>query len=258
MGLCKTEAFVVQAVPFQEQDKRVILITRDFGRMTAIAPGAQKSRKRFGGGLETLTLIEALYFEKRNSSLVRLQEVNILNVYAPLKKSVEKIAYGSYFLELVSELMGEQASFHALFGMLRSFLTALEKTRHEELLSRLFEARLLASAGWCPSLRACVRCQASLFDVSFEPSQPVRFSFSAGGIVCHRCGPATQEHFFKDKTWISRDALVYLDQMISNQKKIKVDLKLAKELKAFLPAFLFYHLGREPRSYAFIQRVVVG
>ncbi|MBI2645639.1 MAG: DNA repair protein RecO, partial [Deltaproteobacteria bacterium] len=138
----KALSFVLRSIPFKDFDKRVILLTKQFGKVVAIAPRAQKSQKRFGVGLESLTLVEALYQMKANSSLGQLQEVQILNPFSVLKKSVKKMAYGSYFLEIIGEVMGENESSPHLFDFLHSFLEALEKSSQEEVLARFFEARL--------------------------------------------------------------------------------------------------------------------
>src|SRR3989338_4421045 len=179
----KALSFVLRSIPFKDFDKRVILLTRQFGKVVAIAPRAQNSRKRFGAGLESLTLVSALYQMKPNSSLGQLQEVQILNSFSVLKKSVKKMAYGSYFLEAIGEVMGENEPLPHLFDFLHSFLEALEKRSQEEVLARFFEARLLPKIGYQPILKHCVKCS-----LPFEALEaPISFSLSLGGIVCFRC-----------------------------------------------------------------------
>jgi len=68
MALFKTKACVVQAFPFKDYDKRVVMLTEDYGKVVGIARGAKRSKKRFGSGLESLTLINAVYFEKQKKS----------------------------------------------------------------------------------------------------------------------------------------------------------------------------------------------
>lgn len=178
MVLFKTNAIIVKAYPFRDYDKRVVMLTRDHGKLTAIAPYAQKSKKRFGAGLETLTLVSAEIREKETSSLVRLQEVKIIDSFAPLKKDIIKIAYGSYFLEVVSEVMREKESASALFDFLHYFLKGLQKTKNEAWLARFFEIKLLNNIGFKPELENCIRCKKALKGLEGR----LGFSVAAGGL----------------------------------------------------------------------------
>ena len=244
----KTSAFVFRAFPFKDFDKRVILLTRDFGKITAIAPRAQKSQKRFGAGLESLTLLSVVYGEKATSSLAHLQEVQILDSFLGLKKNVKKIAYGSYFLELLSEVMRENEVSGELFNFLHTFLKALEKSKEEELLARLFEARLLPKIGYQPILKQCLRCKMAMDLLQTGLS----FSLDSGGILCSSCFRPSQEVVHK----VSKEAILYLDHMMSQKKSLPVNASLGREIKMFLPSFLFHHLGKRLKSYDFIEKLV--
>lgn len=244
----KTSAFVFRSFPFKDFDKRVVLLTRQFGKVIAIAPGAQKSQKRFGSGLESLTLVSALYQMKANSSLGQLQEVQILNPFSVLKKNVKKMAYGSYFLEVIGEVMGENEPSHPLFDFLRSFLEALEKSHQEEVLARFFEARLLPKIGYQPVLKHCVKCLLPL--EAFEGN--ISFSLSLGGIVCFQCLEREDQSSHR----VSKEVISYFNHMMMPQKSSPISGAMLQEIKTFLPSFLFYQLGKELKSYAFIEQVV--
>ena len=53
------EAIVLRAWPFQEADLLVSLFTREQGRVKGVARHALRSRRRFGGALEPMTLCES-------------------------------------------------------------------------------------------------------------------------------------------------------------------------------------------------------
>ena len=56
-----SEAIVLRTWPFHEADLLVSLFTRDHGKVKGVARHAMKSRKRFGGALETATHVRAAY-----------------------------------------------------------------------------------------------------------------------------------------------------------------------------------------------------
>lgn len=240
MAPFKTRAIVFKTAPYREYDKRVILLTRDYGRVTVVAPAAQKSRRRFSS-LDSLTLISAHYTEKAGAGMPWLQESMSIDVFSILKKDIQKIAYGSYFLEIGAEVMREKEPSPALFDDLLFFLKALEKTNREEWLARFFEARLLPRIGYSPMLRQCVKCEVIPATAGIQ-----QFSISLGGIICARCG--------KGERAISSTALLFLNRMISEPKLFPLNEKVSAELKNLLPSFLFHYLGKEPRSFSFLDK----
>jgi len=56
MSVLTSEAVVLRTWPVHESDLIVSFFTRDYGRMKGVAKAALKSRKRFGGALEPMTL----------------------------------------------------------------------------------------------------------------------------------------------------------------------------------------------------------
>jgi len=59
-----TPAIVLRTRPFGESDKIVSLLTENFGKMTGIAKGALRSRRRFVNSLEPFSLVN-LRFQER-------------------------------------------------------------------------------------------------------------------------------------------------------------------------------------------------
>ncbi len=239
----KTRALIFKAVSYREYDKRVDLLTRDYGKITVVAPAAQRSRKRFSSALDTLTHISAHYREKHGYGMARLEEMTVLDAFCVLKKDIKKISYASYFLEIVWQAIREPSP--PLFDFLFFFLKALEKTHREDWLARFFEARILPKIGYLPMLRQCVKCNVPKGAVSGE----ILFSVSSGGILCAACAGTTGERGSR----ISSQAILFLDRMISEAKMFPLNEKISTELKGFLPSFLFHHLEKEPKSYPFID-----
>ena len=58
-------AIVVRLVDYGEADRIVTLMTRDFGKVAALARGARRSGRRFGGGLGLFGVGEAQLTQRR-------------------------------------------------------------------------------------------------------------------------------------------------------------------------------------------------
>ena len=78
MGVISSEAIVLRTWPVHEADLVVSFLTRDFGKMRGVAKSALKSRKRFGGALEPMTVARAYFVERPRQELVRLDQLEII------------------------------------------------------------------------------------------------------------------------------------------------------------------------------------
>ncbi len=119
--LC-SEAVVLRTWPVQEADLIVSFFTRDYGRMKGVAKSALKSRKRFGGALEPMTLTRAWFAERPHQELVRLDQLEI--VRSPLSAPVDhaRMAVLSFFAEVLDEILPEHDPQDAVFRLLVSVL----------------------------------------------------------------------------------------------------------------------------------------
>src|ERR1700733_12605291 len=71
MALRESEAIVLRSYPLREADLLVTLFTRTEGKVRGVARSAKKSKRRFGGALEPLTYVRALYDVREGQELTR-------------------------------------------------------------------------------------------------------------------------------------------------------------------------------------------
>jgi DNA repair protein RecO (recombination protein O) len=105
MSVLTSEAVVLRTWPLHEADLIVSFFTRDYGRMKGVAKSALRSRKRFGGALEPMTVVRAWFAEKPGQELVRLDQLEILR--SPLSSPVDhaRMAVLSFFAEVLDEAL---------------------------------------------------------------------------------------------------------------------------------------------------------
>ncbi len=125
MSVLTSEAVVLRTWPVHEADLIVSFFTRDYGRVKGVAKSALKSRKRFGGALEPMTVARAWFAEKPGQELVRLDQLEI--VRSPLSSPVDhaRMAVLSFFAEVLDEALPEHDPQDAVFRLL---LAVLEQT----------------------------------------------------------------------------------------------------------------------------------
>lgn len=120
-------ALVLGSFPYQDSDKLVRLLTLEAGRITAFAPSAQKSIKRFGGAIEALCYVKAHLKAPRDlhsgeSQLWRLQRVDLKAQFEHWRKSYSAIETSMFILRLILDFVPEQNKDEMLFKVLGRFL----------------------------------------------------------------------------------------------------------------------------------------
>jgi DNA repair protein RecO (recombination protein O) len=170
------EAIVLRTWPFHEADLLVSLFTREQGRVKGVARHAMKSRRRFGGALEPMTLVRASYAEKPRQELVRLDGFEILS--SPMSKPVDyaRTAALQMVAEVLEEAMPEGAPEDAVFRLAVAVMEELQVGRVWMPITyfALWMNRLM---GWMPELGRCAACGLVLDGV-------VWYSGAGDGVTC--------------------------------------------------------------------------
>ncbi len=133
MPVLTSEAVVLRTWPVHEADLIVSFFTRDYGRMRGVAKAALKSRKRFGGALEPMTLARAWFAERPRQELVRLDQLEI--VRSPLSAPVDhaRMAVLSFYAEVLDEMLPERDPQDAVFRLLVSVLEQTAAVQRNQL-----------------------------------------------------------------------------------------------------------------------------
>jgi DNA repair protein RecO (recombination protein O) len=203
MAVLTSEAVVLRTWPVHEADLIVSFFTRDYGRLRGVAKSALKSRRRFGGALEPMTLARAWFAEKPRQELVRLDQLEI--VRSPLSAPVDhaRMAVLSFFAEVLDEALPEHDPQDAVFRLL---VSVLEQTQASQPESRQPPAITMQTAtggpwmaltyfslwmtrlmGLLPDLTHCMACGEPLRGAE------VFYSSYGDGLFCalHRGGSAS-------------------------------------------------------------------
>jgi len=163
----------------------VTLLGRTTGCVGAMARGARKSQKRFGGGLGLCSLGDAVMRERGGAELLTLERFDVTKSFPSLGSDVERIGHAAYVAELVAKLCAPRQAEPAIFDFLVAFLDGLEAGGGSDRRLRIFELGLLELLGFAPALEACAVCGRR--DLSTGDLIDVRFVPDLGGVVCRGC-----------------------------------------------------------------------
>ena len=176
--LKQSDAFVLRTYPFREADLLVTLFTRDEGKIKGVARSAKKSKRRFGGALEPLTLVRAYYDQKQGQELMRLDSCDVLE--SPLMHPIdyERTIALSYVAEVLDGLLPDHEANDAVFRLMLTILPHLE-TGSIWMPLTYFDLWITRLMGLLPELGACIVCGEEL-----NGSGRVFFHALADGLMC--------------------------------------------------------------------------
>lgn len=181
----KTDAIVVRVVDFSETSCIVTMITRDFGKITAIAKGARRPKSPFEAAIDVLAICRIVFLHK-TGAMSLLTEAKLEHRFRAGETNLARLYAGFYVVELLRSLTDEGDPQPEVFELGTRMIRQLDQPSFEDvdLPIRLiqFELGLLDLLGHLPMLTRCANCgreKTTLTDV--------QFGLTAGGVLCQPC-----------------------------------------------------------------------
>lgn len=142
---------VLKAEPVGEYDKRVVILTKERGKLAAFARGARKQNSRLLAPSCPFSFGQFGLYAGRNS--YTLTDASISNYFETLRKDFEGACYGMYFLEICDYCARENNDERELLKLLYQSLRALSAPGiPKELVRYIFEIRTIVINGEFPGL----------------------------------------------------------------------------------------------------------
>ncbi|HET6146373.1 MAG TPA: DNA repair protein RecO [Polyangia bacterium] len=189
MTSLSTPAILLRAINYGESDRVVTLIGRTTGRLSALARGARKSQKRFGGGLGLCSVGAAALRERAGAELLTLEHFDLEEGYASFATDLARMAHAAYVAELVSKLCAPRQAETEVYDWLHAFLGALDSRGASAERLRIFELGLLTRLGFGPMVDSCAVCGGTRFPPGVPAAEiGFRWDPGRGGAICGACG----------------------------------------------------------------------
>ncbi|WP_156759720.1 DNA repair protein RecO [Microbacterium karelineae] len=182
MPTYRDDAVVLRTHKLGEADRILTLLTRQHGKVRAVAKGVRRTSSKFGARLEPFMAVDAQLYIGRSLDIV--QQVDQLGAYgAAIAADYDRFTAANAMAEAAERLVGEGDPQPQQFFLLVGALRSLSRAEHDPGATRdSYLLRALGLSGWTVQIDACARCGLA--------GTHGRFSAQAGGVVCESCAPA--------------------------------------------------------------------
>lgn len=207
---------VLNVMPMGEYDKRLTILTKERGKITAFARGARRPTSQLLAATSPFSFGEFEFYEGR--STYNLAKAAISNYFRELSLDPVTACYGFYFLEIAEYYAQENNDEKELLKLLYQTLRALEKpTLDNRLVRRIYELRVLFIEGEYPNLFSCQHCK--------KEDALHWFSVKAQGVLCEECKGEE-----KDVAYIEESALYTMQYILSAELGKLYNFRVSEEV----------------------------
>ncbi|MBU0479170.1 DNA repair protein RecO [bacterium] len=247
MNIQTTEAVVLRSTNFAESSKIVTFYSPQFGKIKGIAKGARSAKNKFGSSLEIFSHVTLVFYQKK-TDIQLVSQCDLKNAFLNIRNDIVKIAYASYFIELINKTTEGAQECEQIFSLLLNALITLETTNVEpKVLTHFFEIKLLKMLGCIPVFDRCVNCGAKILNA--------RFSLSLGGVLNRECWGADESALR-----VSLGTILTVQHLQSSDfsdiSRLKLSKLSSKELKLMLESYIKYTLVRSLKSLDFLEQII--
>lgn len=176
MSYVKVKGVVIKEVNTGEADKVITIFSKDQGKMSAIANGAKKTKSSLSAGTQFLCYCDFVLFKGR--SMYSVSSCEIISPFYEIRNDIIKLTYAAHMTDILEDVIQENQPSSKLLKLFLNCLHILTKeNRSPELVTRIFELRLLAMQGYMPYVHGCLVCGGGEFS-------QMAFSFKKCGFIC--------------------------------------------------------------------------
>ena len=233
MTVVKTQALVLKKIPFGESSNIVRLYTEKMGKISVIAKGARRVKSPFRGYLDSLNIVEVIFYYKPTREIQTLSKIEFINALFRTWEDSSDITFAIAILECIEKFIHGHDSDDKIFRLIVDTLGFMD-SNHEVMLEAFvyFLYHFSSVSGYHLSTNQCPLCK--------NPMKSALYDSANGRLVCNNC------YSENGSNSVPADLLDYLKQIeeldsIKNLTIIK-SRKIGLDLVNFLISHISFHL----------------
>ncbi|MCA9333220.1 DNA repair protein RecO [Candidatus Saccharibacteria bacterium] len=147
-----TKAIIIKRVNFQEADRIVTLLSKDYGKIRIIAKGVRKLKSKLAGGMELLSVSEISYIVGK-SEIYTLISSRLDVHYSNIVSDIDRTMLAYKVIKIIDKFV-EDGSGEEYFDLLQKTLAGINEQKLNISTTELwFVMQLLEQTGHLPNLK---------------------------------------------------------------------------------------------------------
>ncbi len=238
----KVEGIIVGERSYSDSSKIIDIYTKSHGKIGVLSKGCKKLKNQLHAG-STKFIHGFFYMYYKEDKLSTLIEIDIINSFPVIRKSMIKSSHVAYITELLNQVLKNE-TFDDLYDLYINVLLKIEENYSPEVLTNIFELKLLSYLGVAPIVDECTICSSK--------ENIVTISANKGGFVCQNCLDE-RDKIYSNKTVKLLRMFNYLD--IAKITKIEVKEEILNELNEFLNDYYDRYTGLYLMTKEFLKNL---
>ncbi len=175
-------AIILKKTPLAENSEIVAMYSREFGKIRGVARAVKLPKSKLAFALQNLFCSEIEIAPSKSMPIIT--GAKPLAVFRRLREDLEKVKPALYAAELILKSTADEQPNAALFDLLESFYSHLDKSASgaAHACVYFFSFSALALAGYAIDARKCASCSREIFN-----ADKISFSSHKGGFLCTEC-----------------------------------------------------------------------
>lgn len=229
---------VISTMDIGEYDKRLVILTKEEGKISAFARGARKPNSPFLAGSQPMAFGEFTLYRGRNSFSV--SSMKISDYFSNSMTDIDSMYMGMYLLEFADYFGKDGLEAGDMLKLLYFSMKVLAKAEiPARLIRRVYELKILELNGLFPELFSCVKC-GSKGNLDY-------FDVQHNGMVCEKCHGKVPEKYQVDQSTLY--ALQYIvTSDINKLFSFNVTEEVLEKLDGIIESYVNQHVDKKFNS----------
>ena len=176
----QTDGVVLKSSDSGDNDKRISILTRHHGIVTAAVKGAKSLKNRMFHAVQLFSYSNFTITEKGGWHYISNAELT--ESFIDIRKDVAAISLASYIAELASAFAVVEDCETIMTIVINAFYYLSKNDNSHLTVKPAFELKLAALAGFMPEIEVCAGCCDE-----FEKGEAIYFNPIKSGMYCSKC-----------------------------------------------------------------------
>ncbi len=177
----KTTGIILRKTDYSEADRIFVILTKELGKISAIAKGVRKVKSKMGGHLEFFCEINFEFYKSSSGDLYRVNGAESTSVNKNIVQDLELMEDGYKIIKLLNEFTEEKYPLPKVLKLSNESFELLNQENDANLILLTFQIKFFTILGYLPSFDHCLKCREKLTDSKNY------FDISNLGITCEKC-----------------------------------------------------------------------